>query len=186
MPGRDQDRPAEDPRVALHLEEVRRASGKLTRLRSRRARRGLVVALGASFAVKALAIVAIAVAAVGDGGRGWAAAGIIGFPVGVVVLIIVGTMLGIVTDHAASAPLSALDEYEGAQVEGIRALSYQLFTWMVTALAVIMVCVGTWAFVNDPDWAPAAAYLSGMTLLLVSQVMQHVPDAYIAWTRADD
>ncbi|WP_448852034.1 hypothetical protein [Corynebacterium sp. 335C] len=180
------DGPLRDPRIATHLGEVERDSGKLRGLRTRRARRGLVIALGAVFALMALSIVALGVASAGGGGRAWATAGIVGYPAGVVLLIVVGTMLGIVTDHMADAPLALLDEYERAQVEGIRALAYQLFTWLVTALAAIMVCAGTWALVNEPDWAPAAAYLSGTTLLLVALVMQRVPDAYIAWTRPDD
>ena len=153
------------------------------KLRNRGARRKLVVAYLAIIAALLVAGVLLASAILGDGGSVWWGVPWIFFTLA---LVATWTTLVIVTDSIDGAPMSVLDEYERARVEGLRSFAYQCFTWFGMVFSIGLVFFGTWVGSNEPDWAADVPYLTGLLFLIPFLVILSLPTAIIAWTMPDD
>lgn len=165
------------------LERREITSNWFPKLRNRAARRKLVVAYLATIAALLVAGVMLTFAIIGDGGSVWWG---VPWMVFTVALVITWTTLVIVTDNIDGAPMSVLDEYERARVEGLRSFAYQCFTWFGAVFSIGLVFFGTWVGSNEPDWAADVPYLTGMLFLIPFLVILSLPTAIIAWTMPDD
>lgn len=96
------------------------------------------------------------------------------------------TMLNTTVDLIAQAPLSALDEYEAAQIESWKSLTYQLYNMLTMIVFAALIFLGTYLLVNEPSWSYMVPYAAGLLGIIVYLALSTLPTTAYAWNLEDE
>jgi ribose/xylose/arabinose/galactoside ABC-type transport system permease subunit len=168
-----------EARYAKRLEQV---SGKLPGWRNQKSRRTLVVAFYVMLALMFLSGIAL-IGSLNGSLPQWLS---LGWMIVTVLAAVPWTMLNTTVNLISQAPLSALDEYEAAQIESWKSLTYQLYNVLTMIVFVVLIFLGTYIFVSEPSWGHLVPYTVGLFGIILYLALSTLPTTAYAWNLQDE
>lgn len=168
-----------EARYAMRLEQV---SSKLPSWRNQKVRRRLVMAFYIGLALLFLSGIAL-IGALNDSLPQWMS---LGWMVMSILVAGIWTPLNTTVNLINQAPLSALDEYEAAQIESLRSLSYRCYNVLMTVVFAALIFLGTYIFMSEPSWGYLVPYATGCFGLVAYLALSSLPTTVYAWNLEDE